>query len=167
MARNQTEKYINQLNIREADYIEKQIRAYKFSRLKESLYILKRASCFQIILDDVVTEIGMIFKPMPVHESYCIKINEQAFKQYTERLNKLYIKVLDEYEFYIKIVSLNSWKIVTFFFCTIILFYKSIEKQFGFNAIPTVLGYLLIFWIYENRWKFRENQLNFLNRLKN
>ena len=104
---------------------------------------------------------------MPVHELYCIKINEQAFEEYTERLNRLYIKVLDDYESYIKIISPNSWKIVTFFFYTIILFHKSIEKWFGFNAIPAVLGCLLIFWIYENRWKFRESQLNFLNRLKN
>jgi len=80
MARNQIEKYINQLNIREADYTEKQTRAYKFSRLKESLYILKRASCFQTIPEDDITEIGMIFKLTPIHELHCIKINRQAFK---------------------------------------------------------------------------------------
>lgn len=72
-----------------ADHIEKQTRAYKFSRLKESLYILKRSSCFQTIPNDVITEIEMIFKLMPVHELYCIKINEQAFEEYMERLNRL------------------------------------------------------------------------------
>jgi len=53
MAQNQIEKYVNQLNIRKVDYVEKQQRKYKFSRLKKSFDILKRASYSQIIPDEI------------------------------------------------------------------------------------------------------------------
>ena len=37
MARNQIEKYVNELNIRKAGYIQKQQNEYKFARLKNRL----------------------------------------------------------------------------------------------------------------------------------
>jgi len=98
---------------------------------------------------------------MPVHELYYIEINEQESKEYMERLNGLYIKVLDDYESYTKIVSSGSWKIISVSLYAIILFHKSIEKWFGFYAIPIILGCIVIFWIYQNRWRFRESQFNF------
>ena len=93
---------------------------------------------------------------MPVHELYYVTINEEEFKEYIERLNRFSIKVLDDYESYIEIISPDSWKVTSVIFYILILFNESIEKRFGDYAIPVVLGCLIIFWIYENRWRFRE-----------
>lgn len=156
MARNQIEKYVNELNIRKAGYIQKQQNEYKFARLKKSLDVLKRASYFQTIPDELIEEVKMIFKLMPIHELYYVTINEEEFKEYIERLNRFSIKVLDDYESYIEIISPDSWKVTSVIFYILILFNESIEKRFGDYAIPVVLGCLIIFWIYENRWRFRE-----------
>ena len=144
------------MSIRKVDYIEKQQKEYKFDRFKKSLDILKRASYFQTIPDEIIDEIKLIFKLMPVHELYYIKIDEQEFKEYIERLNRLHIKVLDNYESYIEDISPDFWKETSVIFYVLILFNESIEKRFGEYAIPIVLGCLLIFWIYQNRWRFRE-----------
>lgn len=164
MARDQIKKYVNELNIRKVDYLEKQQGEYKFARLKKSLDILNRASYYQTIPEEIIDEIKIIFKLMPVHELYYIKVNEQAFSEYIERLNRLYIKVLDDYKSYIEMVTSKYWKIIIIFVYLVVFFHKPIEKWFGFYAIPSVLGCLLIFWIYENRWKFGESLFNFPKR---
>lgn len=165
MARKLLEKYLNHLDIKKGEFLEKQLKEYKFARLQRSLEILNRASYCQAIPDEIIDEIEMIFTLMPVHELYYIKVNEQEFKEYIERLNRLYIKVLDDYESYTEIISPDSWKIISASFYVTILFHKSIEKWFGFYAIPAVLGCLLIFWIYENRWRVRKGNFNFSKRL--
>ena len=161
MARNQIKQYVNKLNIRELDYLEKQQKEYKFARLKKTLGILNRASYYETIPEEIIEEIKIIFKLMPVHELYYVKVNEKEFSEYIERLNRLYIKVLDDYESYTEMVTSKYWKIIIVFVYLIIFFHKPIERWLGFYAIPAVLGCLLIFWIYENRWKFGENLFNF------
>ena len=164
MARNQIKKHVNELNIRKVDYLKKQQEEYKFARLKKSLDILNRASYYQIIPEKIIDEIKIIFKLMPVHELYYIKVNEQEFSEYIERLNRLYIKVLDDYESYTEMVTSKYWKIIIIFVYLIVFLHKHIEKWFGFYAIPVVLGCLVIFWVYENRWKFSESLFNFLKQ---
>ncbi len=161
MARNQIEKYVNELDIRKANYIQKQQKEYKFSRLKKSLDILKRASYFQTIPSEIINEIELIFKLMPVHELYYIKINEQEFKDYIELLNRLYIRVLDDYESYTEIVSSKSWGNVVFVLYIVGFFHKSIEEWFGYYTIPIVLVCLLIYVFYQNRERFKESPFNF------
>ncbi len=162
MARNQIEKYLNELSNRKVGYMQRQQREYKFSRVKKSLEILERASYFQTIPDEIIDDIERIFKLMPAHEIYYIKIDEQEFKEYIQKLNSLYIKVLDDYESYIEIVSPDSWKIITPSLYIIFIFHDTIERWFGYYAIPTFLVCSLFFWIYENLWRFRED--NFLKR---
>lgn len=165
MARNQIEKYVNELNIRKVDYIEKQQKEYKLARLKKSLDILTRASYYHTIPDDIIEEIKMIFKLMPVHELYYIKINELEFKEYIERLNSLFIRVLDDYEPYIEMVTTKYWKFMIIIVIYLFIFlHKPIERWFGYYAIPCVLGCIIIFLVYENRWKLGENPYNFLKQ---
>lgn len=161
MARNQIKKYVNELNIRKVDYLEKQQEEYKLARLKKSLDILNRASYYETIPEEIIDQIKMIFKLMPVHELYYVKINEQEFKEYIERLNRLYINVLDDYESYTEVVTSKYWRGFVVLVYLMIFFHKPIEKGLGYYAIPVVFGGLIIFWIYENRWKFGENLINF------
>ena len=164
MARNQVQKYLNQLDIRKSEYLEKQRKEYKFSRFQKSLEILRRVSYSQIIPQEIISEIEMIFKLMPVHELYYVKKDEEEFSEYIERLNKLFIKVLDDYES-TEIVTSKYWRIIIIFVYVIFFFHKSIEQRLGFYAIPTVLVFIVIFWIYENRWRFRDYFIDFF-RLK-
>ncbi|MDZ7899327.1 MAG: hypothetical protein U5N85_15050 [Arcicella sp.] len=158
MARNQIEKYVNELNIRKNDYLKKQQNEYKIARFEKSLDILKRASYSQTIPDETIEEIKLIFKLMPVHELYYIKTaSEYEFKEYIERLNKLYIAVLDKYESEPQIVNSKSRNVIIVFVYAMFIFHKSIENWLGIYAIPTVLGCFLIFWIYENRWRFHDS----------
>ena len=162
MARNQIEKYLNQLDIKKGDYLEKQRKEYKLSRFKKSLEILRRVSYSQIIPQEIILEIEVIFKLMPIHELYYVKVNEDEFRAYIERLNRLYIRVLDDYESNSEIITSKYWRTIIIFMYVIFFFHKSIERWLGFYAIVIVLGCVLIFWIYENRWRLREYFIDFL-----
>ena len=161
MARNQIEKYLNQLEIRKVDYVLKQQKVYKLLRFQKSLEILKRASYFQLIPQEIISEIEIIFKLMPVHELYYVKIDEEEFKEYIKRLNGLYINVLDDYESYTDIIPSKSWGNVAFMLYVVVFFHEKIEKWLGYYAVPTLFIFVLIYVIYENRARFRESPFNF------
>ncbi len=155
MARNQLEKYLNQLDIRRADYLEKQLKEYKFQRFKKSLEMLQKASYYHTIPNDIINEIETIFKLMPVHELYFIKINENEFKEYIERLNRLYITVLDDYESFDEVVTPKYWGNSVFILYFIGLFHKKIESWFGPYIVPAAFGCFFVFALYQNRIRFR------------
>ena len=101
MARKQVEKYFDQLNTKKGEFLEKQCKEYKFARLQRSLEILDNASNHHPIPDEILSEIEVIFNLMPSHELYYIKKDEVQFTAYIEEVNKLFIRVLDEYDRYV------------------------------------------------------------------
>ena len=61
MARKQLEQYLNQLDIKKGEFLEKQRKEYKFSRFQHSLEMLDRASNHHTIPEETLSEIELIF----------------------------------------------------------------------------------------------------------
>jgi hypothetical protein len=165
MARNQLEKYLNQLVIRKADYLEKQRKDYKFPRFQKSLEILQRASYYHTIPDDVISKIELIFKLMPTHELYYIKKDETQFKEYINELNQLYIAVLDDYEEYLEVSNSYLKTIMDILFPLMLLtllFYDKFQKWIGLNFTLISIMLLLIFLLYINRKNFGKIRINLI-----
>ena len=136
MARNQLEKYLNQLEIRRDDYLSKQQKEYKFQRFQKSLEILQRASYYCTIPDGIIFKIELTFKLMPTHELYYIKKDETQFKEYINELNQLFIIIHDDYEEYFKephSVLKTIWDILFPLILFTFFFYNKFQKWMGLN----------------------------------
>ena len=145
MARKQLEKYLNQLDIKKGEFLEKQRKEYKFARFQRSLEILDKASNFNTIPTEILSKIELIFNLMPSHELYYIKKDEVQFLEYLKEVNQLFIRVLDEYEQYN--IEINNFlkKLFNVLFPIIfllILYHEKFEKWIGLEF--TILSSIII-----------------------
>lgn len=164
MARKQLEKYLNQLAVKKEEFLEKQVKEYRFARFKQSLDILNKASNHQTIPTEIISKIELIFRLMPSHELYYIKKDEAQFTEYIKEVNSLFIQVLDDYEKYAE----NS----NYFFNTLsnilypilfifVLYHEKLEQQFGL-AFTILLSILMTSaLIYINRRKLWHRYFKF------
>jgi hypothetical protein len=90
------------LEIRKANFLQKQQEEYKLNRLKKCLEVLKRANIDHTVPSDIMVEIELIFELMPSHDLYYIKKDEVLFLEYIKEVNSLFIRVFDNYEKYIE-----------------------------------------------------------------
>lgn len=151
MARNQIDKYLNQLEIRKGNYLKKQHKEYRLPRLQKSLEALKSVSNHHTIPTEIITEIETIFRLMPVHELYFIKVNQEEFDEYIKKINDLYIRIEDDYEAYFEKKSINHWGNLSFLVYVVFFFHESIEKRLGNYALPSLALIIVGFMIYQNR----------------
>jgi uncharacterized membrane protein YwaF len=164
MARKQLEKYLNQLDEKKGEFLKKQRKEYKFARFQRSLKILDKASYFRTIPYKIIDEIELIFKLMPSHELYYIKRDEVQFLEYLKEVNKLFIRVLDEYEEY-NIEPDNFFKelfnILFPIIFLLILFHEKVEKRIGLEFTVLLSVVTTIVLIYINRRKLRNSYFRF------
>ena len=164
MARNQLEQYLNQLDIKKGEYLEKQRKEYKFSRLQKSLEILQKASHYHTIPAEIITEIELIFSLIPSHELYYIKRDEEQFKEYIKEVNNLFIKVLDDYEEYIEKIGSTFKKIFDVtspFIFLIILYFDKFHTWIGLPLTIAFVIFLFSILLYINRKKIWNNPYKF------
>lgn len=164
MARKQMEKYLNLLDIKKGEFLEKQCKEYKFARLQRSLEILDNASNHHPIPDEILSEIEVIFNLMPSHELYYIKKDEVQFTAYIEEVNKLFIRVLDEYDKYVSEPVSFLKKLYNILFPLIfllILFHEKFKKWLGLEFTILLFIIITIVLVYVNRRKLRNNYVRF------
>ena len=159
MARKQLKKYLNQLDIKKGEFLEKQRKEYKLARFQRSLEILDKASNYHTIPTEILSEIEIIFNLMPSHELYYIKKDEVQFLEYLKEVNKLFIRVLDEYEEYTKELG-DTLKILFDIFYPfifiLILFNDKFQKWVGsfFTVILALIFVIILLFINRKRiWK--------------
>jgi hypothetical protein len=165
MARKQLEKYLNQLDIKKGEFLEKQRNEYKLDRFQKSLEILDKASYYFTIPDEIISEIELIFQLMPSHELYYIKKDELQFSEYLKQINALFIKVLDEHGKY-NVQPDNFIKtlfnILFPILFLLILYHEKFEKWIGleFTILFSILISLIL--LYFNRKKLWNSYSEFV-----
>ncbi|MES2518880.1 MAG: hypothetical protein V4585_12275 [Bacteroidota bacterium] len=164
MARNTFEDYIEELEIRKANFLQKQQEEYKLNRLKKCLEVLKRANIDHTVPSDIMVEIELIFELMPSHDLYYIKKDEVLFLEYIKEVNSLFIRVFDNYEKYIEEPD-NFFKTLFTILYPILLilvfYYEQVEKRIGLELTILVSFGTTIVLIYINRRKLWNSYFRF------
>jgi membrane protein insertase Oxa1/YidC/SpoIIIJ len=164
MARNIFDIYLEELENRKVNLLNKLQKEYKVNRLKKCLEVLKRANSYHTIPSDIISKIDLIFELMPSHELYYIQKDEVQFQEYIKELNSLFIRVLDDYEDYIEEWENTLKRFYNILFPLIflvILFYDKFQKRIGASWTIILASVFAIILVYVNRKKIWHNHSEF------
>ncbi|PWK26918.1 hypothetical protein LV89_02124 [Arcicella aurantiaca] len=89
MARSIFEKQINQLDIIKDNFTLQHQQDYKFDSLEKTLKILQEDNNRGLISINIMEKVNQIFKLMPSHEKYFVKVNPQNHQKYLGLIEEL------------------------------------------------------------------------------
>ena len=124
MTRSLFSKQINHLEIIEDSFTLQHQKEYKFDSLKKTLNILQEENNRILVSEIIIEKVNQIFKLMPSHEKYFVKINPENHQKYLGLIEELenivaipYQKEAQKFKGYLKkILSILVWTNFVFYF---------------------------------------------------
>jgi hypothetical protein len=124
MTRSLFSKQINHLEIIKDSFTLQHQQDYKFDSLKKVLIILQEDNNRSLVSESVIEKVNQIFKAMPSHEKYFVKVNPQNQQKYLSLIEELesivsipYQKEAQKFKGYLKkILSILFWTNFCYYF---------------------------------------------------